>query len=538
MDILFSWLTRFSSDAYASAAGYLKFGFWLLAGLILLLVIKRSLGGSQPKTVTRAYRIFFAVIAILMIAILGYQATWQLTGFARPDFVTFMKRYNRRPENPAANLLRGRILDVRGEPLAVMDPDRPGKRWYPASAATAHIIGYENPFYGLDGIEAAENAMLIGITSESETEREQFRRNVMRIDELRGNDVQLTLDRALQDEVHTAMKGRRGAVVALDPASGALMVVYSSPGYNPNQLPPELFERKDPQSRLLNRALQGTYPPGSTFKVMVAAAALELGMNPRYECPAEGFRAGTANRPIRDHEYYDYQRDGKTWPGHGTLGMREALAKSSNIYFARLGVDIGGDRLTDAALKFGFNRSWTIYEGSSGRMGSVAGQFPALTKNDLARTAQISIGQGALLVTPLHMAMLAAAIGRQGTWWSPRLRTLDAPQPLDPIMSPDTARTLAGMMRHSVTDGSGRGANIDGLSVAGKTGTAQNPHGDDHSWFIGFAPSTEPVIAFAVIVEHGGYGSKSAVPVAAALLKKAQALGCFGERATAKPGGA
>jgi peptidoglycan glycosyltransferase len=219
------------------------------------------------------------------------------------------------------------------------------------------------------------------------------------------------------------------------------------------------------------------------------------------------------------------------------LNMRDALAKSSNIYFARLGVEVGGDRLMDAVMKFGVNRSWVVFEGSSGKIASAPGRFPALTNKDTAKTAQISIGQGEMLVTPLHMALIAAAIGRSGAIWEPRIHAGAPNKPADPVMSPDTARTLAGMMRHSVTAGTGRGANIEGLSVAGKTGTAQNPHGADHAWFIGFAPAMNPRLAFSVIVEQGGYGSVSAVPVAAGLLKKAQSLGMFTEATAAQTGG-
>lgn len=527
MHAFFTWLSSFSPETYAAAMTYVNMLIWVLTGIVLLAVLARSFRGARQKTVTRSYRIFFFVLAALFAAVLAYQATWQLAGFARPEFVKFMKRYNRRPDNPAALMMRGRILDRHGEALAQMDPDRPGKRWYPIAAAGAHIVGYENAYYGLFGIEAAENAVLSGISTGSEDERQQFRKNLLRREELRGNDVQLTLDQSLQREAHTLMKGRRGAVVAMDPSSGALLVVYSSPGFDPNNLQPELFEQRDKEARMMNRALQGLYPAGSTFKVLVAAAALELGMNPRYDCPAEGYRAGNANRPIRDHEYYDFQRRGQVWRGHGTINMRDALAKSSNIYFARLGVDIGGDRLREAVMAFGFDRSWTIHEGASGSLASLAGRFPDLDKKDMAKTAQISIGQGEMLVTPLHMAIMAAAIGRQGAWWSPRLVASSPPKPLDPCMSPDTARTLAGMMRFAVTHGSGSGANIDGLSVAGKTGTAQNPRGEDHSWFIGFAPSDHARLAFAVIIEHGGYGSEAAVPVAAGLLRKAQANGYF-----------
>jgi len=207
--------------------------------------------------------------------------------------------------------------------------------------------------------------------------------------------------------------------------------------------------------------------------------------------------------------------------------MREALAKSSNVYFARLGVQLGGERLYAAVVRCGMTKPWTVFDGSSGAMGCTAGRFPALTDRDIAKTAQISIGQGDMVITPLHMAMLAGAIGRQGVMWKPRLDVRAPAQPLETVFKAEAARTLAGMMRQAVMSGTGRGADLPGLQVAGKTGTAQNPHGADHGWFVGFAPVTQPRVAFAVVVEGGGYGSQSAVPVVAGLLRKADEEGLF-----------
>lgn len=522
-----AWL---EPEALANALPVLKVLFWIFMGLMILAVLRRSLSGKQNKTVTRSYRIFYFVIVLLFGAILAYQATWQLAGFARPDFVKFMKRYNRRPDNPTARMIRGRILDVRGIELAVTDAELPSSRRYPGGAAFAHVIGYEDPLFGMAGVEAADHATLTGITHDSGPEWERFKKNLLKRDEIRGHDAQLTLDGELQKEAHALMKGRKGAVVFIDPSNGAILVLYSSPGYDPNKISPALFRGKDPDAKLLNRAALGLYPAGSTFKLLVAAAALEHGVNPVLDCPADGFRAGSGNKAIRDHEYYAYKRDGRTWGGHGNLNMRQALAKSSNVYFARLGVMLGGDKIYDIAVRFGLTRSWTYFEGSTATMNSSAGRFPELGPRDIAKTAQVSIGQGDMLVTPLHMAVAAGVIGRNGALWKPRLSAASPPQPIDIVLSPDAAKTLASMMREAVRGGTGHAADIPGLNVAGKTGTAQNPHGADHGWFVGFAPMTKPRIAFAVIVEQGGFGSETAVPIAAGVLRKAQALGYFSDQ--------
>jgi len=521
-----SWLTP---ELLSSALPVLKVAFWALISILILAILKRSLSGKQHKTITRAYRIFFFVVAMLFAAILAYQSTWQLAGFARTDFVQFMKRYNRRPDNPAARMVRGRILDTKGVELAVTDPEMPGQRWYPGGVPFAHIIGYDDPLYGMAGVEAADHATLSGMTRDEGPEWERFKKNLLKRDDIRGNDLLLTLQADLQKEAHLLMKGRKGAVVFIDPSNGAILTLYSSPGFDPNKINATMFRGKDPDAKLLNRALHGLYPAGSTFKLLVAAAALEQGLNPIIDCPAEGYRAGSGNKPIRDHEYYEYLREGRTWPGHGRLNMRQALAKSSNVYFARLGLQLGGERLHSMVVRCGLTRSWIILEGSSANLASTSGKFPPLSNKDLAKTAQVSIGQGDMLVTPLHMALVTGAIGRQGAMWKPRLSLSTPPTPMEAIMNANAAKTLTSMMRDSVISGTGRAADIPGLNVAGKTGTAQNPHGADHGWFVGFAPSSNPRIAFAVVVEQGGFGSQSAVPIAAGVLRKAQAIGYFDE---------
>jgi penicillin-binding protein A len=525
--MLASWLQSIPPEFWTGALPWLKAAFFVLVFFFLLTMTRGSGAGGKKAAKGSAYRVFFAVLTVVMALLLAYQATWQLAGFARPEFVEFMKRYNRRPGNPADNIVRGSIIDRLGVELALADPDFPAKRWYPGSAAFAHIVGYEDRFYGLAGVEAAEDATLSGITRSTGAEWQQFGRNLMVRDTLRGHDVTLTIHAALQREAHRLMRGRKGAVVMLDPRDGALLVVYSSPGFEPNKLQSSLFERRDDDARLLNRALHGLYPPGSTFKALVAAAALEQGLDPVYDAPAEGVRFGTGHRAIRDHEYYDHERRGKVWRGHGQLDMRTALLKSSNIYFARLGVATGGERLTAMAERCGFNRSWAVMQGSSAPMQSKSARFSALAADDIAKTAQRSIGQGDMLVTPLHMAVLAGVIGRGGVMMTPTLEyPANAVAPAR-VMSESTTKRLAGMMRYAVARGSARLADIPGLEVAGKTGTAQNPHGEDHGWFIGLAPARDARIAFAVVIEHGGFGSQSAAPVAAGLLKKAVALGWF-----------
>lgn len=499
--------------------------FWFVAGVLLISLVRHSVRRSARKTIGRAYRIFYILIVFAVGGILFYQATWQLAGFARPEFIEFMRVYNHRPDNPVRQMVRGRIVDSQGRLLAVSSDDATGRRWYPQRSIMAHAVGYEHHRYGLAGVEAADHALLSGLVDAASPDWSQVHQSVLQRDRMRGRDIDLTLHLDLQRAAHDAMQGRSGAVVFQDLTDGALLVCYSAPGFDPNHLSPELFQREDAAAPLLNRALRGLYPPGSSFKLLVAAAALEAGVQPVFDTPPDGFQAVGASQPIRDHQYYAASRDGRRWRGHGPLTLREAFAKSSNTYFARLGVELGGAHLFRVAEQAGMTRAWTVHSGSSATMGTVTARFPALTETQAAAIAQVSIGQGELLVTPLHMALLAGAAGQGGVAWQPRIAAHSAPQRLDPFFSETTAGQLADMMHHAVARGTGRAAIFRGVQVAGKTGTAQNPHGNDHGWFIGYAPAHHPRLAFAVLVEQGGFGSESALPVARAVLQTAHRLG-------------
>jgi peptidoglycan glycosyltransferase len=247
---------------------------------------------------------------------------------------------------------------------------------------------------------------------------------------------------------------------------------------------------------------------------------------PVLDCPANGYKPPAKwAKPIRDHEYYAAVRAGRAWPGHGRIGMDRALAKSSNSYYAQLGVRLGPIALNQAAAAWQLNQPLPVCTGVSGGMSGKAGSFPALDADDFGASAQIAIGQGALLVTPLHMALVGAAIANDGRMPAPRLTQRTPHATLAEVMSRDHAAKLRGLLRGVVTGGTGRGADIPGLDVAGKTGTAQAPGGDDHAWFVCMAPQAHPKIVVTVLVEHGGFGAEAALPVAVGLLKEAQNAG-------------
>lgn len=507
------------------AVKVLFFAAW--AVLLLALRLRRGRDPVTPRR--RIHRAFFVLLALAFVAVYGYQATWQLAGFARPQFVDFMKKYNRRPENPAKRLVRGEIRDRHGVVLAQDDTEAPGRRVYPLGAAACHVVGYRDPKYGLQGLEAADHPFLEGYSLATREEQTRFGLNLLRAQAPRGNDLTVTLDARLQQEAARLLAGRRGAAIAIDPRTGDLLALASAPAFDPNQLTPELFAANSERSPLLNRALQGLYPPGSSFKMVVAALALEQGLEPVLDCPAAGFVAAPQTPPIRDHEFYEAQRRGRTWAGHGRMGLGRALARSSNVYFAQLGVRLGPDRVAAQARRFLFNEWVTIFEGAAGVLRARVGRMPDLAPGQHAAAAQCSIGQGEVLATPLGMTLVGAAIANDGRLMKPRLAARGPPEILAACGTPAAMRRLRALLRGVVTEGTARAADIPGLEVAGKTGTAQTPRGEDHAWFICMAPAAAPRLVIGVLVEHGGFGATAALPVAAGLLIKAREWGYFAE---------
>jgi peptidoglycan glycosyltransferase len=205
--------------------------------------------------------------------------------------------------------------------------------------------------------------------------------------------------------------------------------------------------------------------------------------------------------------------------------MRTALRLSSNVYFARLGVMLGGGRLGQMTDRLALTDSITVFEGSSSAIASSPCRVPPPRDQTDNELAQMSIGQGRLMVTPLQMAVLTGAIANHGLAMRPRLDAAAKPQALRYYVRRNAAAALTGFLREAVAEGTGQGADVEGLEVAGKTGTAQTSDGDDHAWFVCFAPVGNPRLALAVVVEHGGAGSQAAVPVAAGLLRLARDIG-------------
>lgn len=414
------------------------------------------------------------------------------------------------------SLERGAILSSDDKVLAESVPrgDSSFVRSYPSAGFFAHVIGYDSMVLGRSGLERQYNDYLLG--------KKGSRTIVDYLLDKRapGCDIVTTLDTRVQEAAYKSLAGRTGSVVAINPVSGAVLAMVSSPGFDPNSItvPSESAESAmnaliaDPLNPLFNRASMGLYAPGSTFKILTAAAAIErsgMQTDKSYECE------GTII--IGDVKVTDY---GTPPRRHGTLSMKDALKVSCNNYFAQLAVEIGGGELFHCAESFGINKKAPIDIESS------KPQMPPASEMDEGEVAWTGVGQGRVLMTPLSLCLIGCAIANDGKIMVPHFmdmikdhegKILENYEPsvwLTPI-SPETADAVMEMMVEVVSDGTGRAAAIRGVSVAGKTGTAEAGGRDNDTWFIAIAPASNPRIVVAVSLENsGGTGGEEAAPVA------------------------
>jgi len=347
---------------------------------------------------------------------------------------------------------------------------------------------------------------------------------VRRNEKPQGKDVALTLDLKLQQAGRKALGDKVGALVMIDPAAGAILALVTSPTYDPTRLKDYFTDKELAQhGELRNRPTQDLYPPGSTMKVLTAAAALMHGVDPdkEYTCTGKTVIGGA---PLKDYGNEE----------HGTLSMKSALAVSCNNYFAHTAADLGATKFFETATGFGFGSDWwnKLPEPRMLPVTLVKSNLTAKMdpkKVNKGELAHMGFGQATVVVTPLQMAMIAATVANEGTTMAPYLvaqvRKADGTVVSDyhstviglPIKA-DIAAMVSEMMRSVVTSGTGKRANMSEATVYGKTGTAEQDGGDDHAWFIGYATQkkgeTTRKVAFAVIMERGGTGGVAAVPVA------------------------
>jgi len=430
---------------------------------------------------------------------------------------------------------RGDIITADGQVVARSVPDDADgddfdlQREYPQADLFAHVVGYQSFVFGNVGVENSYNDELVGRDLDLDLRNLD---DVFAGKENTGNVV-LSMSAEAQLVARDALGGQRGSVVAIDPRTGAILAMYSNPSYDPNPLAghdPLAVQQYDellraaPDKPDLARAYRERYPPGSTFKVVTAGVGLDAGVT----TPETGYPSINAlDLPQSDSTLANF---GNRNCG-GTLAV--SFTNSCNTTFAQVGLDLG-DTFATGMEQFGIYQAppLDLNPGAAESTGPTPGSF----QNDMPRFALAGIGQGDVAVTPLEMALVAAGVANGGVIMAPHVmaeitdadggtvRTFDD-EAWTTAVTPQTAATLTQFMISVVEEGTGTAAQIPGVTVAGKTGTAQNDIGDPHAWFIAFAPAENPTVAVAVIVEQGGdFGSEAtggqiAAPIAKRMIE-------------------
>ena len=549
--------------------------------------VKKRLGSTSTNRGLRALRWLFV---LLSVGIYSFHVYWAQYAADRNDKFQELSYKDLRTRRLSESTLRGWILDRNGrldQPLAYYRRDSSGDihREYPLDKALSHIFGSDR---GDPGLERA----LFGVQSGAMPEALDVVRG--RTLQFRGNqDVRLTIDRTLQLAAVDQLKGKHGAVVVLNPQTGELLALYSEPSYSLKDVEDEStwirLEANQRDNPLVSRALGAYYIPGSTFKTVTMTAAFLAGLqDTEFTCSSGGFQAAPGSNAIMD--------DGGPGEVHGRIGIDTAFEVSCNQYFAQMGVLLGTERLKKAAQLLGIGTYDTPSEALRGRKEpEIWNASTDAVKRALApREATIVTGKGvtrydlALMgygqgyagqMTPFQMALAAATVGNMdGKLMKTKIEFNRPPEVFNQVLPASTAAKMRSIM-NLVTGGprgTARGVfapvNAAGINTGGKTGTAQkvvplydpktgepktrhrvekdnrgniireydevimdNEHPRIDAWFLCIAPIEKPQIAIAVIVEGGGYGSKSAAPIAAALVLKARDLGYFSGKPVTTP---
>jgi len=409
----------------------------------------------------------------------------------------------------------------------------------PKELRTLSEAGYRlGDIIGKSGVEKVYDNFLRGRRGGRQIEIDASGRQLRIINSVmpeEGNSLILTLDERIQKLCEDSMEGKAGAICALDPNNGEVLALVSKPDFDPNlfteRLSPSLTQKlfEDEGLPMFNRSIQSQCAPGSLFKIVTAIAALEEKViRPDETLVCRG------SLQIGNREFKCWKEE-----GHGRLDIVQAIAESCDVFFYQVGLRVGGDKIAQYARMLGLGKEPTISlpsrtgglvpDSTWKRMYFAEGWYPG-------DTANMSIGQGYLEATPLQMASLISLVANGGSIYQPlvvkkiidgRGKIIETFQPKvigDPRISPETLSIIRRGLREAVLSGTCQTLRFKGLSVLAKTGTAQNPHGEDHAWFICYAPEEAPAIALAVLVEHGGHGASAAAPLARQILSGVFAL--------------
>jgi peptidoglycan glycosyltransferase len=467
----------------------------------------------------------FGVVLALYALLLGFTSYWSVIDaqglIDNPD--------NRRPLLEEQRIKRGQIRTVDGDVIARSIPQGRGEsriyvRRYPFADLYGNPIGYSFVGPGRVGFELSHNDDLVGNKTEFLSILDELQGH-----EQEGSNVVSSLDSRVQRTALEALGGQRGSVVAIVPDTGEIRAMVSVPTYDPNRVrEPGVINQlnREPSSPLFNRATQAGYPPGSTMKVVTATAALDSGQ----------FDTGTILSGATGLECGGVPLQNAGGESFGSIPMTTGLTNSVNTYWCQVGEQLGSETMLDYMDRFGFNRIPDLdYPSFQLAASGVFEGGELLTAADAIDIGRVAIGQERLLVTPLQMAEVVAAVANDGERMCPRLwsRVIDPDgreEKLNPVrcarvMDGETAEELQQMMTDVVNEGTGTAAALSGIDVAGKTGTAEiegRPDCDlpNQAWFIGFAPADDPEIAVAATVEcTSGFGGDTAGPIARAVME-------------------
>jgi peptidoglycan glycosyltransferase len=466
--------------------------------------------------VNRAIVRLFGVVVVLFALLIVFTSRWTVFNASSLND----NPLNRRTLVDDLRTERGRILAADGTVLSKSVPAPAGtwKRYYPTGQLFAQPVGYLSAIEGrAAGLELSRGPALRGLQTGLSSIFGQLSSHKA------GDDVYTSLDPKATGVAVSQLAGRAGSVVALDPRTGAIKVMYANPTYNSNQI-----NSLSPGQSFFNNSTQASWPPGSTFKVVTAAAAIDSG-----KYTPNSIVNGDSPKLISG---VPLANDGNQ--SFGPISLTTALTYSVNTVWAQVAQSLGRVTMTKYMERFGFYKKppldYPPLQIGTSRPYSSSGRpyRPASPREDIGR---IGIGQGGLLVTPMQMAMVAAAVANGGKLMVPHLtsrivdpdgRTLQTIKPTvySQVMKPSTAQDLNQMMRKVVEEGTGTPAQLGGISVAGKTGTASiGVTGSDltQPWFIGFAPANNPTVAIAVTIAktQGGFGGTVAAPIASAVMQ-------------------
>lgn len=476
---------------------------------------KASQKEKQKRENKNILRVTYGVAAVFaaMILYFGYFLQFESENVIGSS-------YNARLDSFSDRIVRGSILSDDGTVLAETAVDEAGNetRRYPYGSLFAHAVGYSGK-HGKTGLESLGNFYLL---SSHVNLIEKVFNEMMGVKNL-GDHVVTTLDLKLQQTAYDALGDRRGAVVVMEPDTGKILAMVSKPGYDPNTIDSDwdaLISPDNTKANLLNRASQGLYPPGSTFKILTLLEYIKE--HPDYE----NFRFDCDGV----YENGDYAIRCYHGEAHGSQDLKQAFANSCNGAFASMGLELNLDKMHGLAEQFLYNKELPFalpYNKSAYAMKGGADTWEIL---------QTSIGQGKTQMSPVHNLMLISAIANGGTLMKPYFidhvenvggQTVKkfVPERAGSLMSAEDAALLTEFLTDVVTEGTGSAVRTDAYTVAGKTGSAEFETGKEtHAWFVGFAPVEDPKLAVCVLVEEGGSGGRAAAPIARAIFDQAASL--------------